>query len=578
MIVSMAGEDDDSRYPADGFSSDLQCPNRESSIYANDSQYSCDKFKYNPRGTGLMFQDLQMPVMLLDDQKEVDSIVSCYRTYNYASGNDSVQEYPLCSVELKAFMHGAGNTEVCWRRNSMIRNLSPSSYCQRLGGLSSYSLLADQSAERIIVVAVRIDSFSLFDREQPGTSSPVAAMATLFALAEALRPMTENISAAGYNVMFVALAGESYDYIGSQRLLFDLDHSRFPSEDKPISMNHIDLVIELSQLIDAISDNTIYTHTDPKTSANFPQIARFISLLKSVNSSIDVVSLKDQPLPPSSSQMFIKAGQNGAPAVVIADYKTEFKTNFYNSYLDTAKAHNMNVSSYDDVSEQAVFLSRVSSLLAQAIYQFTNADSTALLKANASTVHHVMYCLLTNPQCDLFFQVLSPSNIPGLKQANRPFPFYVGVFISEKSPSNDIQRLTKHMLAYFSGSPLENVDNSSCINMGGVWMNGPLVNGSRQNVCYSNRTQYHVALSPAFDITGYNFSSGQYSTWTESVWDRKAFHIKLFLRPSLEVELACMVAGISLFIASAIFIVYIHRRADVLFPAIIPSLDSTEPL
>ena len=238
----------------------------------------------------------------------------------------------------------------------------------------------------------------------------------------------------------------------------------------------------------------------------------------------------------------------------------------------------MNVSSYDDVSEQAVFLSRVSSLLAQAIYQFTNADSTALLKANASTVHHVMYCLLTNPQCDLFFQVLSPSNIPGLKQANRPFPFYVGVFISEKSPSNDIQRLTKHMLAYFSGSPLENVDNSSCINMGGVWMNGPLVNGSRQNVCYSNRTQYHVALSPAFDITGYNFSSGQYSTWTESVWDRKAFHIKLFLRPSLEVELACMVAGISLFIASAIFIVYIHRRADVLFPAIIPSLDSTEPL
>lgn len=583
IMVAMGDKNDETQYPEDGFSSDLKCPNRESSIYHNDSKYSCGKHEYNPTGNGLMFEDLKMPIMLVYGEEDIKTIVDCYHTYNYASGNESVQEFPLCSVQLKAFMHGAGSSEICWRRNGMIRNFSPSSYCQKIGGTSSYSLLAaDKPTNKLIVVIVRTDSFSLFDGIQPGTSSPVSSMSVMIAMAEALRQVKDDITASGYNVLFLALAGESYDYIGSQRIIYDIEHGWFPSTADPISLSDIELIVELSQLLAVVDSKALYAHTDPNTADAFSNVQRFISILNTVSSDINVKKVVDQPLPPSSSQMFIRAvPDDGMPAVVLSDYETKFETKFYNSYLDTSTAYGFNVSSYDNVTVQAATLANIASLISQAIYQYSNSNngSTNPVKADNMTVNNILYCLLTNPKCELFYQITSPDYLEQLSESTGTFPFYVGVFKNATTPSNFIQMLTKNMLAYFSGSSVSAEDDGACRGHNGTWMNGPLVNGTRHHVCYNNSSQYYAAVSPAFDIKDYDFSSTQYSTWTESVWPSKdPFHIKLFLRPSTEVELACMVAGISLFIASAILIVYIHRRAGILFPRVIPSLDSTEPL
>ena len=70
---------------------------------------------------------------------------------------------------------------------------------------------------------------------------------------------------------------ESYDYIGSSRMVYDMQRDEFPAKlydytkkkyqnkEQPalVNLNHISHYVELRQLGLTSGSNTVYAHTDP---------------------------------------------------------------------------------------------------------------------------------------------------------------------------------------------------------------------------------------------------------------------------------------------------------------------------
>jgi nicastrin len=74
------------------------------------------------------------------------------------------------------------------------------------------------------MLAAKLDSTSMFDGEVTGAGSTIAGLVSVLATARmlaAIRPEMEPLSK-GRNVMIALLNGESHDYIGSGRLVFDM--------------------------------------------------------------------------------------------------------------------------------------------------------------------------------------------------------------------------------------------------------------------------------------------------------------------------------------------------------------------
>lgn len=161
--------------PSPPYSNDLSCPNRLSSkivissfifltfywiifsgLYQEDYSTYCDQNPWNFGGDGLLFEDLLFPIFflnesssnhssLLDDVCLTSSIIismktlncdfylQCYFKFNQPN-NGNPPDYPLCAIELKAFMWAAVDTPTCLRRGrlNMLLNPQPCMYTEML--------------------------------------------------------------------------------------------------------------------------------------------------------------------------------------------------------------------------------------------------------------------------------------------------------------------------------------------------------------------------------------------------------------------------------------------------------------
>jgi nicastrin len=120
------------------------------------------------------------------------------------------------------------------------------------------------------------------------------------------------------------LNGESLDYIGSSRLVYDLKEGNFRAlGGKLLKFDQIDSVIELGQL----GNGPLYLHANNFNTAN--------SLLNNLQSKLNA-RLLENSIPPASIQSFLKENSS-LPVVVIANHGTEFLNKYYNSLLDDAE-------------------------------------------------------------------------------------------------------------------------------------------------------------------------------------------------------------------------------------------------
>lgn len=81
----------------------------------------------------------------------------------------------------------------------------------------------------------------------------LAAFATLVSTGHYLRKIIseDQEKTTKHNILFALFNGESYDYIGSQRFVYDLQNKAFPdkaSRRNLISLDNIDLLIDIGTL------------------------------------------------------------------------------------------------------------------------------------------------------------------------------------------------------------------------------------------------------------------------------------------------------------------------------------------
>ena len=181
--------------------------------------------------------------------------------------------------------------------------------------------------------------------------------------------------------MFLLLHGESFDYIGSSRLVYDMINDAFPynltesakskrfydnGTQNLLNISHIRSILELGQMSNVNSDNDVFLHLDRAT-ASLPETVKIISEIEnSAGSSTTVRRSSKTSLPPASAQTFLKARPT-IPTVMLTNFDRSYANNLYHSIYDDAERNNYN---YTDGPEQAVVrhVAEVARIVAEPVY------------------------------------------------------------------------------------------------------------------------------------------------------------------------------------------------------------------
>uniref|UniRef100_A0A2K6DXG6 Nicastrin n=1 Tax=Macaca nemestrina TaxID=9545 RepID=A0A2K6DXG6_MACNE len=583
--------------PASGFSPSVQCPNDGFGVYSNSygPEFAhCREIQWNSLGNGLAYEDFSFPIFLLEDENETKVIKQCYQDHNL-SQNGSAPTFPLCAMQLFSHMHAVISTATCMRRSSIQSTFSinPEIVCDPLSDYNVWSMLKPINTtgtlkpdDRVVVAATRLDSRSFFWNVAPGAESAVASFVTQLAAAEALQK-APDVTTLPRNVMFVFFQGETFDYIGSSRMVYDMEKGKFP-----VQLENVDSFVELGQvcmaqnrrLILSVALRTsleLWMHTDPVSQKNDSvrnQVEDLLATLEKSGAGVPAVILRrpnqSQPLPPSSLQRFLRA--RNISGVVLADHSGAFHNKYYQSIYDTAE--NINVSypewlspeeDLNFVTDTAKALADVATVLGRALYELaggTNFSDT--VQADPQTVTRLLYGFLIKANNSWFQSILRQDLRSYL--GDGPLQHYIAV----SSPTNTTY-VVQYALANLTGTVV-NLTREQCQDPSKVpsenkdlyeysWVQGPLNSNETDRLprCVRSTARLARALSPAFELS--QWSSTEYSTWTESRW--KDIRARIFLIASKELEFITLIVGFGILVFSLIVTYCINAKADVLFIA-----------
>ncbi|NXH47212.1 NICA protein, partial [Dicaeum eximium] len=502
--------------PREGFSPGLKCPNDGFGVYSDTygPQFAhCAGSVWNPGGSGVSYEDFPFPIFLLQDANETELIKECFRAHNVPRIPGSPPEFPLCAMQLLAHMHAAASTVTCMRRSSLQSafSINPEIVCDPLLDYNVWSSLQPinasgklQPEQKLILAATRVDSHSFFWNVAPGAEAAVGSFVALLAAAQALQvaPGSQHLPR---NVLFVFFQGETFDYIGSSRLVFDMEQEKFP-----LRLENVGAFLELGQVA-LRNDSVLWMHTDPVSRRNQSVESEVQAVLAALRSgaSGSGVSLQEpgfsQPLPPSSFQRFLRA--RSIPGVVLSDHRAEFHNRYFQSIYDTAESIGI---SYPEglspeqrlefVTDTARALAQVSTLLARALFSLAGGTTGAeSIQADPKTVTRLLYGFLLNSNNSWFQSLIKPDQ----RGILGPFPQH---YVAVSSPTNTTQ-LLQAVLGNLTGARL-NLTREQCQNPGKTpgmqpelyeywWVQGPQEGNSSSRIpgCVRSGARLAPALS-----------------------------------------------------------------------------------
>ncbi|UYV65466.1 NCSTN [Cordylochernes scorpioides] len=547
------------------FSPDSSCPNENFGLYTDPkNEYShCKKGSWNVNNPalGMMYEDWNMPIFLVSNDRDIEAIDNCFANFNFS--NDTSKPNLLCSAQLNSQMTAAKDTPTCMRRNQFS---SPNTvkYCDPLSDQNIVLPLLPQNKSEeylnrsILVIGTRLDTFSMFDQVSPGAHSVIPGIITLISVAKTLNQFKEDFK--NYeriqNIVFMVFNGEAFDYIGSSRVVYDMQKGIFPTtldpeiENQPaqIKLEHISHFIEISQMV---PNKTVWIHTDPITresnKVDIEEMIKFLTNNTSVSPTFKVAKMS-RPLPPASVQQFLKKYANIA-SLVLADHETDFTNRYYNSLFDNADTL--------DMSGLAQKLNSISHTLSRMVYSLvTNGKEMPTVGSNEEIIEELLECYVINSSCQVFRQIAGKPASPSLP----PYPLYISVSVPKP---NAITLFTHHILGNFTGEVVPNRTEEDCVPKdskdqlySNFWMSG-----NETGMCIRTTAILVEALSPAFLIP--DLASREYSTWTESVWGESS--ARVFLQPSLAHNLVTLFLGFLVLILSFLLVYLAEKRASSLF-------------
>uniref|UniRef100_A0A8C5HU84 Nicastrin n=1 Tax=Gouania willdenowi TaxID=441366 RepID=A0A8C5HU84_GOUWI len=568
--------------PPEGFSPHTACPNDNSGVYTENYDPTlahCNATVWNPLGNGLAYEEFDFPIFSVKDDNDTRVIRQCYQDHNRRV-NGSNPQFPLCAMQLRSSMSAVTNTATCKRRNDINFSLTPDRVCDELGDFNIWASSRPMNTttkghkefESVVIAAARMDSRSFFFDIAPGAESTASGIVTLLAAAHALRRATQE-APPNRTILYTFFQGETFDYIGSSRMVYDMENNQFP-----LDLDNIHSVLEVG----LHSDSKLWLHSDPvsrKNSSVKEEVEKLVNGLKSASAGLNVsVDEPDvsQPLPPSSFQRFLLA--RPIPGVVIGNYRSSFTNRYYESMYDNAEYLNVsypeNMTSEEQLEhfpETVKTLTEVATLVARALYVQAGGNETQLanITADPQIVNQMLYSFLVRAN-NSWLQQLVPTDFTN-HLADRPTNFYVGVIQYFSEPTT----LVQYMLANMTGSVV-NVTQEDCQKQREdkdddqskhlytyMWVQGaaPPNSTEREGFCVRSTVHRSIAVSPAFEL--HEYTTSNYSTWTESVW--KPITGRIFLVASHDLEMLTLGVGITVLLTSLVLTYVISSKADILF-------------
>ncbi|KAF3445173.1 hypothetical protein FNV43_RR14867 [Rhamnella rubrinervis] len=508
------------------------------------SPYRSINYKWNPIGSGIMWNAYNFPVFLLSDsstlavQEEVVRNGKSEKPYTAV-----VAEFDLVMQTMKAGTH---SSESCLKEET----------CLPLGGYSVWSSLRpisnsslDQS-KPIILTMASMDSASFFRDKSLGAESPISGLIALMAAVDALS-LVDDLDDLSKQLVFLVFTGEAWGYLGSRRFLLELD----VQSDAVRGLNYslLEMVVEVGSVGKGFNQgvHNFYAHNTGVSSAaseTLDALKRAQDTLKSENISVSSANTSNPGIPPSSLMAFLKKNSLTS-GVVLEDFDTVFSNKFYHSHLDGLS--NINSSS---IVAAASLLARTLYILASDTKDISSS-SLNMVKVNVSLVEELMGCLLgcePGLSCELVKKYISPSNTcPS---------HYVGVMIDEPNSTpypgyvSDVSRFVWNFLADRTSIQKENTSSEcsqDCRSKGGVCISAET---DGKGVCVVSTTRYVPAYS-----TRLKFQSGTWIVlpsdssdpmgmldpiWTESNWN--AIGLRVYTVQSVSYDRLVLLGGIAI--------------------------------
>uniref|UniRef100_A0A1A7XF90 Nicastrin n=1 Tax=Iconisemion striatum TaxID=60296 RepID=A0A1A7XF90_9TELE len=570
--------------PPEGFSPHASCPNENSGVYTEKygpSLAHCNATMWNPLGNNLSYEEYDFPIFSLKDDNDTQVMRQCYMDHNRPV-NGSKPRYPLCAMQLFSHMSAVTDTATCMRRNSNPMSLNPEVVCDPLGDVNIWALTnplnvtekGHKPGESVIIAAARLDSRSFFFDIAPGAESTASGLVTLLAAAHALRNATQEAQL-NTTIMYTFFHGETFDYIGSSRMVFDMERNQ-----SIIDLDNVHSVLEVGQ-VGLHGDTKLWLHSDPVSRRNSSINEEVVKLINNLNSSAKSLNFSveepssTQALPPSSFQRFLRA--RPIPGVVIENHQSAFTNRYYQSMYDNSDYLNVSYppdltpeEQLDFVTDAAKSLAKVATLVARALFVQAGGNETRFnIQADELLVSRLLYSFLVMPNNSWFQQIIPSSYSKQI--SNTTTNFYIGVNQQMSEPTV----LVLYMLANLTGSVV-NVTQENCNNQKEneddkeskhlytyMWAQGAAPPNSTEREGFCVRATYRTtkAVSPAFELEEY--TSSNYSTWTESRW--KAIRGRIFLVASHDLEMLTLGVGVGVLLTSLLLTFFISSKADILF-------------
>ncbi|GMH30231.1 hypothetical protein Nepgr_032074 [Nepenthes gracilis] len=509
--------------------------------------------KWNPNGSGIMWNAYNFPVFLLsNDSTSTLKEVAIKNEKNKKDYSIDVAEFHLVMQTTRAGTH---NSESCLKERT----------CLPLGGFSVWSSLppinvsSSESSKSIVLAVASMDSAAFFRDKSFGADSPNSGLIALMAAVDALSNF-DDFKSFKKQLVFLVFTGEAWGYLGSRRFLHELDlHS---DAVKGLNSTLIEMVIEIGSVGKGFNHgvNTLFAHSAADslaTNETLNALRHAQVSLKSESIQILTASPSNPGIPPSSLMTFLKKNSQ-ASGVVLEDFDAVFANEFYHSHLDDIS--NINSTS---IVAAASLVARSLYILANDMNNLTTSDLSAI-NVNSSLVEELLGCLLScDPglSCGLVKNYISPSSsCPGT---------YVGVVVGDPSTnpspgySSDISRFIWNFLADKTSVTKQNSASNclqGCRNSEDVCIRSET---DGKGVCVTSTTRYVPAYS-----TRLRFESGAWTVlppntsdpmgmvdpvWTESNWD--VIGLRVYTKQDSTYDNLVLLGGLGVTIFSYIAVV-----------------------
>lgn len=565
------------------YSQESRCPNQFSGL-AESCSVEKGEGSWNPWGTGLLLEDFPFPIYYVPHPEEIQKMVDCFGKFNnYDLENQHRRS--LCSIEIKSFMSAAVDSRVCLARSIFFNSLNPVKFCDPLQGKNVFATLFPRERvkledrkvdlnERIILVSSRMDTTTMFDGVGIGAMDSLVPFTVLVSVAHFLaKVLPKKLQESDPNVLFMFFNGESYDYIGSQRFVYDLQKGSFPTKGgltNPLSLDNIDLMIDLGTFDDP-NNLRIYHASELAAVPKIAQAINDINQKWQFNVTTKPPTLTKN-LPPVSSHSFLRENSS-FPSVIISSPPTN---RFYHSVYDDSEnlkfvygnhSHTHDFTELEDLQQPVtdfpaasiqMRLRNVSSLLGMTLYQLiTKSPYPGTFSTSPYLIDEFLYCFLQSADCPLFLASVKP-DYP------RPFPIPPQRYISVHSTlPSEASSWTIRLLGLLVGQPTTPANTSRAECQGLHLPYNYFAGYSGTGECRLTTQNFSQASSPAFLDDNYDFRSGRYSTWTESTW--REMSARIFLKPAASHETLTLSIGFVVMLVSFVLVYLINSRSEVLF-------------